>query len=194
MAGNEELAPFMENANGVYANPRGYEGALAQTGAMDAQALRQGQIQEQLRGYLGANPMRSGLPAQKVPSAEEPPGGYSMDKLADAVPGLPGGYAPGELEAIQGSEKKGGTELPKKAAQSGGQFALPVPPAASPFVEDVGNVGNWAGNNIFNPIAEYFTGTDLPNNLFTGLFGGFMNELNQGNPIDALMTLFGKGK
>ena len=62
MKGNEDLAPFMDNAKGIFADPRSYEGAASQAAAMDARDLRQGHIQNAIRGMLANTP-------QAAPSA-----------------------------------------------------------------------------------------------------------------------------
>lgn len=185
MQGNEDLAPFMENANGVFANPQSYPGALTQGAAMDAQDLRQGHIQGLLRGMLANTQQPAGAQSAAPVMSDGQMGqsaksGYSLEDLADG-PQSGGTIPPAAPQAAA-----------PQAAPAGGGLTLPVPKAPSPFLQDVGNAGNWLGNNFMNPIAEYFTGTRLPNNSFTGMFGEAMNELQQGDPLDALMSLFGK--
>jgi hypothetical protein len=199
-----ELAPFMENAGGVYADPRSYAGAGTQAAAMDARDLRQGQIQQQLRGELGRQPQMSGL-AQAQPAQ-----GFSMEDLAD------GPQSGGVIQKTTPPESKHltmgrtakppmGNDIPNPFVQLQPQGQIPgqVVPGQSdskvPLIRNVYNTGEQAmsglawlmdmmNQGVTNPVAQQL---GLPGYAPNGNQDWMKQQWAQPDPNDWMTFFFG---
>lgn len=198
-----ELAPFMENVGGVYADPRSYAGAGAQAAAMDARDLRQGQIQQQLRGELGRQPQMSGL-AQAQPAQ-----GFSMEELAD------GPQSAGVIQKTTPPESRHltmgrtakppmGNDIPNPFVQSQGQIPGQVVPGQSdsnvPLIRNIYNTGEQAttglawlldmvNQGVTNPVAQQL---GLPGYAPNGNQDWMKQQWAQPDPKDWMTFFFGK--
>ena len=210
MNGNEDLAPFMERpGNGIYGDPRQAGGALMQAGAMDAQGLRQGQIQQQLRNNLNTQPQRSGLEPAQLPGAS----GYSLDDLANGPQsggvarqetppwarllqkGGSGAVAPGK----GGSVAPANAGAPAQPAQIPGQFIPGQSDSQIPLIRNVYNAGEGAmgglawladmiNQGVTNPIAQQL---GLPGYAPTGNRDWMKQQWAAPDPQDWMTFFFG---